>query len=98
MLGQGSQFAADTIPFAVAITGVVVVDRDGIVTHLNAVAATIFDVDTLYRSIESAALELHRNGRTYQVEVAPVYDRLDRQSGHTVVFATVTSISITDRN
>ena len=86
--------------------GIVIVDTERRVLYLNPVAGDIFDcepgnvlgehVNTLVDTREfdfgatDRLAELSLNGRTYEVETAPISDRRDEQVGHTVLLYDVT--------
>jgi len=86
--------------------GVVIVDTDGEVLYMNAEAGEILDCDPAEALGESAErligtehldlagtdrlADLSLDGRTYEVDTAPVADRRDREVGHTVLLYDVT--------
>jgi len=86
--------------------GVVIVDTDRTVLYLNPAASDVLDCDAddvlgeqVGRLIDTDELdftttdrlaELSLNGRTYEVEVAPIRDRRDEQVGYTVLLYDVT--------
>jgi len=86
--------------------GIVIVDTERRVLYLNPAAGSIFDCDpsdvlgdhvnTLVdtRKLDFAATdrlaELSLNGRTYEVETAPISDSRDERVGHTVLLYDVT--------
>jgi predicted DNA binding protein/PAS domain-containing protein len=86
--------------------GVVIVDTDRTVLYLNPAASDVLDCDAddilgehVDRLIDTDELdftttdrlaELSLNGRTYEVEVAPIRDQRDEQVGYTVLLYDVT--------
>jgi predicted DNA binding protein/PAS domain-containing protein len=86
--------------------GVVIVDPDRTILYCNPAAADILDCepgDAMGESIETLVdtdrldfegtdrlAELTRDGRTYEVETAPIDDRRGTQVGHTILLYDVT--------
>jgi len=86
--------------------GLLVLDTDGGIIYMNPAAGDVLGCDPsdalgepVDRFVESAAFDLDatdrlaefvREGRTYEVETAPITDRRDRRVGYTVLLYDVT--------